>query len=135
MIDRDLLNLHPRAQASFRALEKRLQDAFVNGDTKTWFRLFEGYRSPQRQNLLANGTKPVTKAQPWASAHQFGLAADFVPWDPDRPGHWHWSDDADWPLLKREANRLGLVNNISWDKVHVEHPLFQYVRDQLRFGQ
>lgn len=38
--------------------------------------LLEGYRSPQRQNMLAGQGSHVTQATGYRSYHQFGLAAD-----------------------------------------------------------
>ena len=38
--------------------------------------ILEGYRSPERQNLLANMGTSVTNAKAFQSYHQYGLAAD-----------------------------------------------------------
>ncbi|NMM27432.1 MAG: M15 family metallopeptidase [Glaciimonas sp.] len=38
--------------------------------------IIEGYRSPERQNILANIGEHVTKAAAFQSFHQYGLAAD-----------------------------------------------------------
>lgn len=38
--------------------------------------LLEGYRSPERQNMLADAGSSVTNAKAFQSYHQFGLAAD-----------------------------------------------------------
>jgi peptidoglycan L-alanyl-D-glutamate endopeptidase CwlK len=38
--------------------------------------ILEGYRSPERQNLLAAAGPSVTNAKAFQSYHQFGLAAD-----------------------------------------------------------
>ncbi|WP_374359921.1 M15 family metallopeptidase [Pseudoduganella danionis] len=38
--------------------------------------ILEGYRSPERQNLLAQAGSNVTNARAFQSYHQFGLAAD-----------------------------------------------------------
>lgn len=43
------------------------------------FVLIEGYRSPDRQNALANGAIKVTHASAYRSRHQFGLAVDLAP--------------------------------------------------------
>lgn len=56
------------------------------------FRVFEAFRYPQRQaDLFAQGrTKPgaiVTKAPPWRSYHQYGLAVDLVLFV---DGKWSW---------------------------------------------
>jgi peptidoglycan L-alanyl-D-glutamate endopeptidase CwlK len=59
--------------------------------------LFEGYRSPERQDwLYAQGRsregKIVTHAKAWQSWHQYGLAADIVG---KVNGKWDWSIDYD----------------------------------------
>lgn len=58
--------------------------------------LFEGFRSPFRQETLYNQgrTEPgkiVTDAKPWRSWHQYGLAIDLAFMDPH--GHWSWAGD------------------------------------------
>ena len=75
----DLDSLHPAMRDSVVHLLTRLDAEQIP------FRLFEGFRSPWRQAwLYAQGrTRPgakVTKAKPWESYHQHGLAADFVLW-------------------------------------------------------
>jgi peptidoglycan L-alanyl-D-glutamate endopeptidase CwlK len=71
------------------------------------FRLFETFRSPQRQAWLYQhgrglpGTKTVTRARPWFSYHQYGLAADFVLF---LEGEWNWST----------AGRSG----VRWKRLH-----------------
>lgn len=70
------------------------------------FRIFESFRSPQRQAwLYAQGRtrsgQIVTRAEPWESYHQYGLAADFVLW---LDGRWSW-------------NTLG-VNTRRWQRLH-----------------
>ena len=66
-----------------------------------------------RQQYLFEHTKS-TKAQAWQSAHNFGLAADFVPMDPD--GLWSWRDDEDWFWLGHRARECGLSQPIKWDR-------------------
>lgn len=116
---RDINALHPK----FAPIAKRLADAlaadYKAGLTKTDFQVFETYRSPLRQQeLLAKGT---TKAGPFKSAHQFGLAVDFVP---RINGRWDWSDFHEWEYMRNKAQSFGLSTPISWDLTHVEHPLF-----------
>ncbi|MBL6458636.1 SH3 domain-containing protein [Belnapia sp. T6] len=82
----DPLLLHP----TFRAKALAVVDA-LNAEGIP-FRLFEAYRAPSRQAYLyAQGrTRPgdiVTKAVPWASYHQYGLAGDFVLFEDSR---WSW---------------------------------------------
>jgi peptidoglycan L-alanyl-D-glutamate endopeptidase CwlK len=78
------------------------------------FRLFEGFRSPERQRrLYAQGrTLPgpiVTKALPWKSYHQYGLAGDFVLFE---NGLWSWDTSgakaAWWRRLPEFGKELGL---------------------------
>lgn len=75
--DTAMEHLHP----TFRSKAQALMQMF--SDERIPFRLFEGFRTPQRQwDLYAQGrTRPgsiVTKAQPWSSYHQYGIAGDFV---------------------------------------------------------
>ncbi len=96
MISRDLTLLH----ADFA---NRL--AKVCADLKQRsipLEVFEGFRSANRQaELYAQGrTLPgniVTKAKPWSSFHQYGLAVDFAlkirgvwSWDNSRENEGHW---------------------------------------------
>src|SRR5215470_5472340 len=76
------------------------------------FRLFEGYRSPERQQYLyAQGrTRPgkiITKAGPWMSYHQYGLAADFVLFE---SGQWSWdargANARSWVRLQEVGKQL-----------------------------
>lgn len=130
-IYRQLEFLHPKFQVRCRDLHQRLIRAHETGVTQFRFEIFETFRSPVRQlHLKAEG---VSKAGAWQSAHQYGLAADFVPKLDTRlanklgvkPG-WYWPEVTDpaWQVLKTCAAEAGLVQPISWDKPHVEHPMF-----------
>ena len=73
----DLTFLHPAIRDHVKQVIRELND---EGHP---FQVFEAYRTPQRQAFLyAQGrTQPgdiVTKAQPWTSYHQYGLAVDIV---------------------------------------------------------
>lgn len=148
-------DLHPIARMPFQDLTETLTKAFTGKATRTWFRPHMGYRGPAVQDALyAHGrTKPgaqVTKAQGWESAHQFGLAVDFVPWiggsiprekadgtpiGGDEPkGYWLWDDTADWKFLKSRAEMHGLLCPIAWDRPHVEHPAWDVIRRRIRGG-
>ena len=73
----DVSLCNPKFAASVTRLHKYLIDAHETGRTKTRFEIFETFRTPMRQReLIAKG---VSKAGPFQSAHQFGLAVDFVP--------------------------------------------------------
>ncbi len=110
--------LAPCAQRAFLGL-----DAFLRRETR--FRCFETYRSPAQQaQALAAKT---TKAPPFHSAHQFGLAADFVPFG-QKGWEWPPATDAEWAQLRGAAQLFGLVNSIDWDRPHVEHPTWAKVR-------
>lgn len=123
VIDRDTRNLHPIARDAFSELAVDLHDQFEREATKTNFRLFEGYRSPQRQAYLFNQTPKVTHADAWTSAHNYGLAADFVPYVfTDGKWQWSWDESHDWNFLHQRANLFGLNAPLTWDRGHVEHP-------------
>ena len=73
----ELENLHPLMREKVLALTDKL--AAVNNPLK----IFEGYRTPERQHyLFSQGrTRPgrrVTNADAWSSYHQYGVACDFV---------------------------------------------------------
>lgn len=115
--------IHPSVRERFKLLAEDLQEGYRLHMTNSDFRPFEGFRSPERQaQLFAEGH---TKARPWQSAHQFGLAVDFVVWS---RGAWSWDRNHDWNYLRRCATARGLVNNIEWDRPHVEAPQFQAIR-------
>lgn len=103
------------------------------------FKLFEGFRSPSRQaDLYAQGrTKPgaiVTRAQPWRSYHQYGLAVDLVLFD-DATG-WSWSTasprDRWWTRIAPIGRSVGL-EALSWEKPHLQ--LAGLSIDELRIGK
>lgn len=116
----DMNLLHPLVRPSFLLLMKDLTDAHAQGVTKTHFRPFETYRHPQRQReALRNRT---SRADMYESAHNFGLAVDFVPWD---NGRWSWDETKDWSYLWDRAKARGLIAIGEWDKAHIEHPMWQ----------
>lgn len=98
------------------------------------FEPFEGYRSPVRQHYLLTVDK-TTKAGPWQSAHQYGLAVDFAiavyDIDKARFERWSWQAHAPWRKLKSMARAVKLDIPIAWDLGHVEHPLFADIRKLL----
>lgn len=126
--NRDLDDLHPTARAQFLQLTEVLARGYEAGETLTLFRLFEGYRSPEDQEREFFETS--SKARAWQSAHQYGLACDFVPYDAAR--QWHWDETADWAYLKRKALSLGLDVPITWDKPHVQHPAWNTMKARIR---
>lgn len=132
----DIQLLHPAVQPVFSKLLTTLHDGYATGKTKTWFQIFETYRSPSKQaELFAQGRTTagprVTKAEPFRSPHQYGLAADFVPQiQRQHEGQaavswaWDWSGEHDWAFLHSCARSLGLHPIGDWDKPHIEHNLW-----------
>lgn len=105
----------------FQELASHLEDDFKAGRTKSLFKAFETYRSPERQDFLFHHMK-TTKAMAYQSSHQFGLAADFVAWHEGPLGgsYWSWSEKEDWAWLESRAIEHGLAVPIGWDRPHVE---------------
>ena len=117
--DVDPAHLHPAVRGRVERVLARLAAERIP------FRLFEGFRTPQRQQYLWDqgrvrpGAK-VTNAQPWQSMHQYGLAVDLVLWE---NGKWSWDDrgpkGAWWKRLKQIGREEGLTS-ISWEAPHLE---------------
>ena len=143
-IHSDIALLNPKFALVVRRLHEYLIDAHETGRTKTRFEVFETFRDPMRQaHLLKIGT---TKAGPFQSAHQFGLAVDFVPYLTgeealalsERKGErvfagWSWDASHDYEFLLNGARMHQLAMPIfAWDKCHVEHPNFPKFREQFR---
>lgn len=141
---RTIDGLNPKFARQIKRLYEHLIDSYETGRTKTRFEIFETYRSPERQaRMLAQG---VSKAGPWQSAHQFGLAVDFVPYIVDADdaaefwrdtGHspvigWNWHAANDYSFLAASAQTFGLAAPISWDPCHIQHPKFEELRKVFR---
>jgi len=119
---RDLDQLHPSFR---RAITQLLDQATAEALP---FKVFEAFRTPERQRWLyeQGRTRPgavVTKAQPWTSFHQYGLAADLVLFI---DGQWTWSDKGElggyWRRLPQLASQVGL-RTLNWEAPHVEWPV------------
>ena len=121
-------DLHPDMRSPIRAmLEATRAFKFTAVGLPSRFDAFEGYRSPVRQMHLLTVDK-TTKAGPWKSAHQYGLAVDFAVrvMTPDAAReHWTWPERAPWEKLREIALSVGLDIPIKWDRGHVEHPIWQ----------
>lgn len=119
VVVRDMELLHPRAKNAFIALAVDLRRQHAKGECPVLFEPFETFRHPYRQaKVLADG---ASKAPPWGSAHQYGLAVDFVP---KIKGVFTWEvPKTTWDILRRSAKTYGLLNDIEWDRAHVEHPV------------
>lgn len=127
------LDLHPAVRADFQRFATTAAEVvFMIGSTHYCFAAFEGYRSPERQHYLFTVAK-TTKARPWQSAHQYGLAVDFAclkVGEGDGP-LWSWSADAPWKSLKVAASFGPLNVPIAWDKGHVQHHVFDMMKKGL----
>jgi hypothetical protein len=117
--DRDLAHLHPVVR---RAVSDTLEALTAEGVP---FKLFEGYRTPERQaHLYAQGrTRPggiVTHAEAWESYHQYGLACDLVLFE---NGGWSWDASGKkakyWDRMKEIAGTFGL-RTLNFERPHVE---------------
>lgn len=142
-IYRDTALLHPKFRRICEGLAQDLLRRYEAGETQTRFEIFETFREPSRQlDLLKKG---ATKAGIFQSAHNFGLAADFVAYIDgqqaldmgDLAGEkvlagWNWSDRNDWTFLRRRAEAFGLTIPIKWDLGHVESPFWQQAKSYLR---
>lgn len=132
---RSIESLHPKMIGAARRLAAYLFDSYQTHRSQFSLEVYESFRTPHRQAYLI--TKATTKAGPWESAHQYGLALDFVPFLNTEEGRalgvapgWYWppAEDPIWVFLGEAAAKFGLERPISWDKPHVQHPLFNKVR-------
>jgi peptidoglycan L-alanyl-D-glutamate endopeptidase CwlK len=85
--------------------------------------LLEGYRSPQRQAMLASQGSQVTMAGAWQSYHQYGLAADCAFY---RQGKLLISEKDPWAmrgyqLYGQVAEQLGLTWGGRWKMMDLGH--------------
>lgn len=117
--DQELSHLHPTFREKARALLEALAGEQIR------FRLFEAFRSPQRQQYLyeqgrVRAGSIVTKARPWTSYHQYGLAADFVLYL-DRKWSWDASGERDrWWRRLHEVGRSQGLEPLSWEAPHLQ---------------
>lgn len=132
----DLAALHPvmKIPAMTLAAEMGTRRFKLEDGRQGFLAPFEGFRHPLRQHYLLTRAKS-TKAGPWQSAHQYGMAMDFAGRFVDEQGNvlvnsWNWDDvpESAWVELKRRAAIVGLDVPIAWDKGHVEHPRWRAVR-------
>lgn len=133
-------DLHPVMQKALGKLLPTTNAGWfaIEGKLKGRFEIIEGYRSPMRQMHLRTHSKS-TKAGPWQSAHQYGLAVDFAVaiYEERLVGkpmfrQWSWTEVAPWGKLEGYAEAVGLAVPIKWDRGHVQHPAFEAVRALLK---
>lgn len=118
--------LHPKCAGNFLIVANRIVDAFQNEELTQLYLPFDGWRSPPLQ--LDMMKRNVSKAAPWQSAHNYGMAVDFVGWNPAAQWNWKPADDPDWGLIGKIAVNAGMLRPIKWDKPHVEHPLWTSIK-------
>jgi len=148
-INRDISILHPKFQGRIKRLHQYLIDSYETGRTQTRFEIFETFRDPVRQgSMLAQGT---SKAGPFQSSHQLGLAVDFVPHlsvedakrfnarhslfgDKAVRAGWSWHALHNYEYLRQAATSLFDCSMpvFSWDKCHVEAPEFVMIRSSMK---
>lgn len=123
-----LRDLHPVAMPAFVGLYYDLQHAYEDGKIGQLFLPFESYRTPMRQAELLGSGQGVTRAGAWQSAHQYGLAVDFVPFlmGRGRTG-WNWDHSNQWSTMRDMAIKRGLLVPHDWDRAHVVHPLWKKI--------
>lgn len=117
--DADPARLHPAFRSRVLEVVRQLQAEGLP------FRIFEAWRSPERQRYLyeQGRTRPgakVTNAQAWESYHQYGLAADLVLYE---NGAWSWETrgprGAWWTRMHAIARAAGL-EPLSFEMPHVQ---------------
>jgi hypothetical protein len=116
VINRDYALLAPIVRDRAKIAVKRCWDKFLRVE------IFEGWRSPQRQNeLYAQGRttpgKIVTQSRAWQSFHQLGLAIDlaFLK-QPD--GGWTW--EGDWDEASEEFTAQGFKSLAPLERAHFQ---------------
>jgi peptidoglycan L-alanyl-D-glutamate endopeptidase CwlK len=108
-----------------KALAELAGRLFVEGIP---LRVYEAGRTPQRQRdlYLQGRNSPsgriVTKAKPWESYHQFGMAVDHVFWIDGLGWTWNEPKPGMWARYTQLADKCGL-RSLSFEKPHVELPL------------
>lgn len=125
----DFEKLHPKVRRDFQIMAIRLTEGYQNGVVAYHFKPFEGFRSPEKQTELVLLKR--SKAGPWQSAHNYGLAVDFVPWDEKGGFFWPDAKHPAWDYMRDLARNRGLINQIDWDRPHVEHPIWWAVKRHL----
>lgn len=133
-LNRNINDLHPKMRIAVLKLETVLLKAGILWTARNeGFKFFEGYRSPERQAELRRDHPKVTKAGPWQSAHQYGMAADYVWWNPETG--WSWEDNLPWDFLDIAVAEVPeLRRPIQWDRPHIQHRAFDLMKVNLPRG-
>ncbi len=116
----DLAVLHPVIRESVKRVQQQLDDE------KLPFKVFEAFRAPERQRFLYRQGRDlpgdiVTKAKPWGSYHQYGLAVDFVLFV---SGSWSWKDTGQYAKMWQRLHAIGRQHGLeplSWESPHLQY--------------
>ena len=117
----DLYYLAPAVRPKFQELADLLQQKFKEGRLKTLFLPFETFRTPSRQLILYNTQK--SRATAMHSAHNYGLAVDFVAYVVDGKTGWSWTSN-EYGAMQMYARVMGF-ETLGWEQCHVQSPLFR----------
>ena len=117
--DTDLSHVHPFVR---ERITKVLETLGAEGIP---FRVFEAFRTPQRQQALWEQGRTragaiVTKARPWTSYHQYGLAADFVLF---QNNSWSWDDGGAKRVWWNRLQQVGAAHGL--EALRFERPHLQ----------
>ena len=112
-----LMALQPEFRAKIQELMAKL--AQIEKAVEYNFKVYESLRKIPDECGLANPS--VSKADPCKnpSKHAYGGAVDIVPhgtWE----GPWRKASWEGWNALRTAAHEVGLDNDISWDRPHVD---------------
>lgn len=121
--------LNPKIIGSVKRLNEKLIAGYQSGLTHSQFQIFETFRSVERQNYLF--MKGSSKAREWQSAHNYGLAVDYVAIrGRSHSGNpiWSWDINEDWNFLAECAEEVGLSAPISWDKPHIQSHIWDQIK-------
>ncbi len=120
--DGDISRLHPAIRDKVAAIQKQLQDENIP------FKVFEAFRTPERQAQLFVKRPKVTWVGPWGSIHQYGLAVDFVL---NINGKWSWDDSGDnarlWNRMHEIAKENGMTPLFNKKGKLIEKPHVQLI--------
>lgn len=124
-------NLHRLdLETLFPPFVAKLREALATlSETDTTYVATLGYRTPDEQARLyfqgrTTAGAIVTKARPWYSAHNYGIAVDFCRMLDDAVVSW---EPQDFDALGEAVNAVGLVWGGDWktpDRPHVQWPCF-----------
>lgn len=129
-INRDYSKLAPFFAEKLRQAVEECNEAGLS------VALFEGYRSPDRQDWLygqgrTREGKKVTYATGWQSWHQYGLAADLCF---KENGSWVWRKDHPWERVHEIFHRHGF-ETLKFEKAHVQITAGMPVRKAFQIAQ